>query len=260
MVWILFNKGINRQLHKACKCGTILLHVPCGVHSILWTYLKGVHFANTGNHNHSKPDHILYISKIEQVQFEALINTNPTTGPLGLIVGVPGTNRPEESVTDISDIFLNAGQVGKEWLKVKAKSHHGEDKFIAAFAKFSADHPSFVIYLQLNAVTVISVQSTLMRHQMVKEWLLDEPINRLVSDAAHGWWKKQTSLLVVSSIYCPDLLCWAPRVLSYTNRASSDHFKYDFLGVIQSIAHEAELKKHPITDGLFAGVWIILNI
>lgn len=82
---------------------------------------------------------------------------------------VPGTNGSGESVADISDIFLNAGQVGEEQLKVKAKSHGGGDKFMAAFAKFSADHPGFVIYLQLNAVIVISVQSTLMRHQMVKE-------------------------------------------------------------------------------------------
>jgi hypothetical protein len=93
-----------------------------------------------------------------------------------------------------------------------------------------------------------------MRNQMVKERLLEGPINGLVSNAAHGWWKERTSLLVVSSTYCPDLLCWVPGVFSYTNGASAEHFKYHFLGVIQSIAREAELKKHPITDGLFSGV------
>ena len=247
-------KGIDRQLQEACKCGAVLSHIQCLVRSTLWTYSKGIHFDNTGDHNHARPGHILHISKTERVRFETLVNTNPTTGPLGLIVGVPGINGPGESVADISDIFLNAGHVAKERLRTKAKFLFGGDSLIAAFAKFSAEHPGFVIYSQLDSVTVISVQSSLMRSQMVKERLLEGPINGLVSDAAHGWWKERTSLLVVSSSYCPDLLCWVPGVLSYTNGASADHFKYHFLGVLQNIAREAELKKHPITDGLFTGV------
>jgi hypothetical protein len=252
-------KGIDRQLQEACKCGAVLSHIQCHVQSTLWTHFKGVHFTNMGDHNHARPGHILHISKTEQVRFETLVNTNPTTGPLGLIVGVPGIYGPGESAADISDVFLNAGRVGKERLKIKAKSHSGGDSFIAAFANFAREHPGFVIYSQLDAVTVISVQSPLMRSQLVKERLLEGPINGLVSDAAHGWWKERTSLLVVSSTYCPDLLCWVPGVLSYTNGASAEHFKYHFLAVIQSIAHEAELKKHPITDGLFAGVIFLLN-
>ena len=107
-------KGIDRQLREACKCGAILSHTKCLVRSILWTYSKGVHFTNAGDHNHARPAHILHISKTEQVRFETLVNMNPTTGPLGLIVGIPGINGPGESVADISDVFLNAGQVGKE--------------------------------------------------------------------------------------------------------------------------------------------------
>ena len=80
-------------------------------------------------------DDMLHISKTEQVRFETLVNTNPTTGPLGLIVGVPGINGPGESIADISesDVFLNAGRVGKEQLKVEANSHSGGDSLIAAF-------------------------------------------------------------------------------------------------------------------------------
>ena len=89
---------------------------------------------------------------------------------------------------------------------------------------------------------------------MVKEHLLDGPINRLVNDAAHGWWKERNSLLMVTSFYCPNLFCWVPGILSYTNGASGEHFKYHFLGVFQSIAHEAELRKFPVIDQLFAGV------
>ena len=126
------------------------------------------------------PRHILHISKTERVRFEALVNANPSTGPLALVVGIPGINGPGESVADISDVFLNAGRVGKERLKLKSQSLSGGNSLIAAFAK-SAAHPGFVIYSQLNAVTVISVQSPFMRSQMDKERLLGGPINGLAS-------------------------------------------------------------------------------
>ena len=48
-------KGIERQLREGCQCGAILSHIRCPVRSTLWTYSKGVHFANTGNHNHARP-------------------------------------------------------------------------------------------------------------------------------------------------------------------------------------------------------------
>ena len=247
-------QGVAKQVQERCKCGAVLFHRKCDVKLTLWTYSKGVCVANDGFHQHRRPGHILHITKDEQVRFKALVNAHPTVGPLGLIVGVPGISGPGESVADISDVFLNAGRVGKERLKLKKGSQIGGDAFIAAFAKFSAEHPGFVILSQLDAVTVISVQSVFMRSQMVKECLLDGPINGLVNDAAHGWWKERNSLLMVSSTYCPDLLCWVPGVLSYTNGASAEHFKFHFIGVLQSIAHEAELKKFPVTDTLFSGV------
>lgn len=247
-------QGVAKQVLERCKCGAVLFHQKCNVKLTLWTYSKGVYVVNDGFHQHRRPGHILHVTKDEQVRFKALVNAHPTVGPLGLIVGVPGVSGPGESVADISDVFLNAGRVGKDRLKLKKGSQLGGDAFIASFAKFSAEHPGFVILSQLDAVTVVSVQSVFMRSQMVKERLLDGPINGLVNDAAHGWWKERNSLLMVTSTYCPDLLCWVPGVLSYTNGASTEHFKYHFIGVLQSISHEAESKKFPVTDALFAGV------
>lgn len=82
----------------------------------------------------------------------------------------------------------------------------------------------------------------------------------MVNDAAHGWWKEQKSLLVVSSVYCPTLLCWVPGVLSYSNGASAAHFEHHFIAVFMSIAYEAELWKVTIVDALFASVHFLLFI
>lgn len=93
-----------------------------------------------------------------------------------------------------------------------------------------------------------------MRSQLVKNSQLKDKVNGLVNDAAHGWWKNRTSLLMVSSTYCPVLHCWVPGVLSYTNGSTERHFAHHFLALMMSIAEEAEKRGIPVVDFLFAGV------
>lgn len=245
------------QLQKACLCGAELSHYGCAVRSTLWTWLGGVHYENGGMHMHARPTHILHLLPRETIQFERIIKSHPKTGPLALIVGVPEISGPGESVADISDVLLNAHRVSKE--KQKIKNLTG-DSFIAAFAQFSMDHPGFVVHAQLGEVTVISLQSPFMVSQLVKDGSIDGPVNGTVNDAAHGWWKERTSLLMITSAYSPDLLCWVPGLFSYTNGASAQHFKYHFVGLFQSIAAEAEGRKILVEDHLFSGVSNVRNL
>jgi hypothetical protein len=161
---------------------------------------------------------------------------------------------PGKSVADISDVLLNADRVKKEQQKVKKGQVQSADGLIAAFSKFAKEHPNFVIHSNLGEQTVICLQTSFMRSQLVKNSRLEGAVNGTVNDAAHGWWKERNSLLMVSSTYCPDLLCWVPGVLSYTNGASSGHFEHHFLAVFQSIAHEAESRNIAVADEIFAGV------
>ncbi|KAF8959274.1 hypothetical protein BDZ97DRAFT_1667333 [Flammula alnicola] len=188
-------------------------------------------------------------------QFEALVKAHPKSGPLQLIVGVPQLEGPGKSVADISDVLLNAHRVGKERQKIK----HGQntqtgDGLIALFAEFDSKHPGFIMRSVVGTETVVSLQTNFMRSQLVKKKRLDGPINGLVNDAAHGFWVERTSLLMISSMYCPVLFCWVPGVMSYTNGASAIHFQHHFIAVLTSIAHEATAQNIPITDDIFAGV------
>jgi hypothetical protein len=99
-----------------------------------------------------------------------------------------------------------------------------------------------------------------MRSQLVKDDILDGPVNGMVSDAAHGWWKNRKALLMISSTYCPVLHCWVPGVVSYTNGASRNHFAAHFLALLQSIALEAERRGISVTDDLFKNVSSKFNI
>jgi len=252
-------KAIQEQLDQPCICTARVHHQTCEVRSISYKWSKGVHLYNDGIHAHHRPGRVLHLLNDERERFETLVKAHPNTGPLGLIVGVPGLTGPGESVADISDVFLNADRVSKERQKIKNHTESGGDNFIAAFAKFTEEYPGFVIDSTLGKVTVISVQTSFMQSILFKEFRLDGPVNGTVNDAAHGWWKECNSLLMITSAYSPVLLRWVPGVISYTNGASAQHFKYHFIGVFQSIAREADGRKVSLDDSMFAGVCSIYS-
>ena len=93
-----------------------------------------------------------------------------------------------------------------------------------------------------------------MASQLVHEEKIDLPINGFVNDAAHGWWKEWNHLLMITSVYSPELVCWILGLMSFTNGANADHFRWHFLVLFKSIAEEAAWQEMPINDELFAGI------
>ena len=63
---------------------------------------------------HCWPTHLLYLYANEWQEFIELVKANLKSGPLQLIVGVPGLEGPGKSAADISDVLLNADRVSKE--------------------------------------------------------------------------------------------------------------------------------------------------
>ena len=247
---------ISKQLEKSCEiCGASLIHRECDIRAVLWKWSGGVHYEQNGSHAHVRPPRILHLSKSEHQKFTQLVEQHPKTGPRGLVVGVPALGGPGQSAASISPALLNIDRVAKERQKVKKEhdSTNGDD-FIASFARFTTEHAEFVLLEIIGSVTVIALQSPFMASQLVREEKLDLPINGFVNDAAHGWWKERNYLLMITSVYSPELACWIPGVMSFTNGASADHFKWHFLALFESIAEEARWREMTINDELFAGV------
>jgi len=248
---------IEEQLQDSCGvCSAPLVHQKCSVRATLWKWSGGVHYEQNSSHPHLRPPRVLHLLNSER---KALVEEHPNTGPLGLIVGVPGLTGPGKSVADISPVFLNADRVSKEHRKIKHNvDGTGGDNFIATFAKFTSEYPNFVLAEVFGPVTVISLQSPFMVSQLVRDEKVDSSVNGLVNDAAHGWWKEKNSLLMITSVYSPELSCWIPGLMSYTNGASSTHFKRHFLALFEGMAAEAAARAMVVDDELFAGVCRLL--
>ena len=75
---------------------------------------------------------------------------------------------------------------------------------------------------------------------MKESQITDDPVNGILTDAAHGYWKEGNNLLIVSSAYSVLLHCWIPGLLSYTNGASEAHYSLHFQALFASIAHELQ--------------------
>ena len=245
----------DAQKQDLCACHARLIHQPCGVRSVRWTWSGGIRFQNEGSHHHPQPPPI-HATKDEEEQFAALVKQNPKSRPLELLVGTPTFAGPGESVAEISDVYVNADRVSKERQKIicGTEGSQGGDSFIATFAAFDRNHPAFLVSEVFGAVTVISFQTPLMVSQLVHDDILESPVNGLVNDAAHGWWREQNSLLMITSAYSSELRCWVPGLFSYTNGATANHYAHHFMALMESMALEAARRGIEVTDDMFAGV------
>lgn len=225
----------------------------------MWKWKGGVHYLNEGHHNHPRPTHLLHLTAKEHVQWEKIVYDNPGERPLQLIVGPRTGSGHGKSVAEILSVLTNRDRVGKELQQVR----HGQGAVasLKEFEEFATNHPGFVIHSCLGEVVVICLQTDWMRSQALAfdtgvetSRDVDDPVSGTLSDAAHGWWRDRNRLLVVSSVFSPTADRWVPVLFSYTNGATSKHYKEHFLALLKTIAKCAEDEGVELDDKLFASV------
>ncbi|KAG1899810.1 uncharacterized protein F5891DRAFT_1278628 [Suillus fuscotomentosus] len=243
--------GIMGQLNASCLCGSQLKHIDCGVTSVLYSFKGGVYYIHKGIHHHPKQTHILHLSRDERTRFEQIVFENPAAGPAALIAGRNSITGTRESVSTISTVLLNQDRVKAELQALRGKSTRN---FVDDFAEFQKNHPGYVLYSQFEAVTVVVVQTQFMVSQLVTDFIEDEAVNGIVSDAAHGFWYSSKDLLIISSTYSALLACWVPGLVTYANGGSAEHYRLHFLVLFNSMADECEKHGREVNDELFGNV------
>ncbi|KIK51992.1 hypothetical protein GYMLUDRAFT_251579 [Collybiopsis luxurians FD-317 M1] len=83
---------------------------------------------------------------------------------------------------------------------------------------------------------------------------IDDPLQGILSDAAHKYWEDPDGCLIVSSTFSPLIQKWVPILFTYANGATAAHYEYHFLILIQGVVKTALERNISITDELFAGV------
>ena len=245
----------NARLKQSCECGASCTWMQCTVEMETKEWEGGIQVVNSGRHLHGRP-HKIHMFPHEKGEFREVVVTHPHIGPYGLMVGVPRLGEPRQSVTKISSVLQNPDRVAKERQKIKKELEVPDgNTFIQAFSQFrNVSHPGLVKNVVMEEVTVISLQSLWMCRQLVKDDFFDQPVNGTVNDAAHGWWKGHNQLLMVTSMFCPEMMMWVPGLISYTDGSTAQHFKHHFYTLFKSVADEAERRGRKVDDTLFIGV------
>ncbi|THU80591.1 hypothetical protein K435DRAFT_636133, partial [Dendrothele bispora CBS 962.96] len=74
----------------------------------------------------------------------------------------------------------------------------------------------------------------------------------LLTDGAHKFWSAPNSILIITSAFSPITNMWVPGMFSFADGATTNHYKYHFVAVFQSLAQAALTKGIKITDEMFA--------
>ncbi|KAF8351864.1 hypothetical protein F5887DRAFT_874070, partial [Amanita rubescens] len=246
-------KRILDQLDEACLCGAQREMVICPVIAEVRMWKGGIRLTNSDWHTHEPPPHILHLLNDEKEQFRAVVKAHPKATPLQLVIGPPGLTGPGESVAKITPVLRNTSRVSYERRNfIHEEIGTGGDNFFQAYAKCKIANPEFIRREVLGEVTVICCQTSFMRAQLVHNAIIEEPINGIVTDGAHKFFR--SGLLIISSTYAIEMSRWIPGLFSYSNGATAAHYKIHFLTLFEGIAVEAESRQIGVTDGLFAGV------
>ena len=247
-------KALEKRLQESCPiCGSgVLHHNTCDVKIITHTFRGGRHIEHQGYHFHDRPIPI-HLTVSEKAELAETVSEHPKVGPAMLMTGVPKLHGHTKPVTEISPTLLNADRVKYEVGKIRKPSQISGSEFLR-YAQFCADHPNFVINSHVSDCIVLSMQSSVLAGQFVKEIIPDEAINGIVSDAAHGYWLDKNSLLIISSTYSPILECWVPGVFSWSNGASAEHYEHHFYALMKVIESECHRRDLGLTDDYFANV------
>ncbi|KAJ3834886.1 hypothetical protein F5878DRAFT_588901 [Lentinula raphanica] len=249
--------GVQRQLLKRCRCNAKLRRVTCGVQMVIWTWKDGKHIENSGFHTHPRVTHLLHPLPNERVRFEELVDNNPSATPAQLLVGQRTLSGVRKSAANISPIYTNRDRIAKDRQRIiNSAKYSGGDRFISGFHEFHQEHPHFIVHSIFGEINMICMQSDFMRARLLNgiSQRHDEPVNGIVSDAAHGFWREQNSLLITSSVYDSELRCWMPVLFSYSDGASTEHYTRHFLVLMLSIGQSCTENKIPVKDEYFAGI------
>ncbi|KAF5365496.1 hypothetical protein D9757_012971 [Collybiopsis confluens] len=253
------NADRKHQLETPCSCGAVLQYFPCGSrsHLIIWGQIGDdvttakYRYVNGDAHLHSQIPHVKHFGKNEEQEFQKLVNLHPNLGPAALMLGPKTIDGYGSGAANIGPAGRNPAFVAYQRRHIKSQAQGGHS-FLKQFRAWQIANPGLIRTAQTNdLVSIISFQTPWMRDRLVPDLETSQPLYGLVSDGAHGFWNESSLVLIVTSIFCEELQFWVPGLFTYSDGTSSEHYRYHFKGVFESIAEVAESKDKKVQDSMF---------
>ncbi|KAF5368795.1 hypothetical protein D9757_012291 [Collybiopsis confluens] len=241
------------QLSGVCSCGPFCNSKS---HLICWGQIGNdintkYRHINGDAHIHSRLPHVIHFSKQEEEKFFSLVNNHPSLGPAALVVGPKTITGFGPGAADVAQAARNPDFVAYQRRKIKSQAQGGHS-FLRQFSAWQQQHPGVVRTSITNEkVSIVSIQTEWIRDRIISETVTAGPLNGMVSDGAHGYWNHSSLVLIITSTFSKKLQIWVPNLFTYSDGTSSEHYRYHFKGVFQSIAELAELKGVKLVDEMF---------
>jgi hypothetical protein len=262
--------GLQKQLSTPCTvigCGGAQKHVPCLSRSYLIQYgqigddtmTSRYHYINGTDHMHSRIPTVARTTAYEDKKFQAAYENCPRATATQMMAGAPAPKGFGPGAAELGQKFANRDYTGYRLRWEQKKDGNG---LLSAFGTFNKlgnwkqQHPSVLCkeFISDNMVC-LSLQTEWMRQQAIPNMSsVDSPLHGILSDAAHKYWEDPNGRLIVSSVFSPVIQKWVPLLFTYANGATTEHYEYHFLILIEGIIQTASERKIQITDDLFAGV------
>ncbi|KAF9060861.1 hypothetical protein BDP27DRAFT_1429567 [Rhodocollybia butyracea] len=249
-----------------CSCGGQRKHIPCGSRSwlIQWGQegdnitTRKYRYVNGPAHTHSRFPNPARTTSAEDKRFREAYEQHPRTTATKMMVGVPTPTGFTPGAAEHGLKFANPAYTSYRTRREKQKDGNGPTSAFGHFAKlkeWKKQNPTVTCEeFTTPKVSCISIQTPWMRSQALGDLSNDEPVNGLVSDAAHKYWESPDGKLIVTSIFSPLILKWVPVLFTYSDGTTADHYEYHFLFLIRSIVQGAMHRGVNIEEALFAMV------
>lgn len=246
------------QMSGHCSCDKPVKYISCTVVHRFSMFKGGILFQAEGQHSHARPPS-KHLAKEEKMKLKKLVDSNPNATPLVFITGVPGPDGDTTNIMTINDILINPDRLRYEINNLQDSNGSDFDKY----KEFVKAHPGFVVNSFFTTLTVISVQTAFMATQLYLSMLSAQsvlhalPINGLISDAAHKFFKNRNHVLMVTSLYCTVLRRWIPALMSFMDGQTAAHYKCHYLTLFRIMYRICQEYGIPFTDILLLMVSVL---
>ncbi|KXN93409.1 hypothetical protein AN958_00328 [Leucoagaricus sp. SymC.cos] len=169
-----------------------------------------------------------------EAQLVEVVTNHPKATAIGLAHGVEILNGTTTPAGKIDDAFINLSRLRNKRTQILGSADNTKGDVMRALINFMHKNPGFIVEFHLNPL-IVCVRTRFMRDVAVHEEYPEAPLNGMVSDGAHKFFRDQEFILMGSSVFDKTLGRWCPVLFSWMCGAAASQYRLHFLCLFKGI-------------------------